>query len=482
MGWWHNLREAIGFKIAGREDTSGGQIRDRDEDEFRRLSARRLRELPEQQRERQLKLAYELYLSNPIAFRAVEITKDFVVGDGLTFKATDLRVQQILDDFWNDPVNRWDLKQWDRAKELGLYGEQIYPTHVNDVNGKVRLGYIDPLQVVEVRTNLDNVEMPEALVIGRTASGGEDPLEKNQRTLKVIGPDEDPQSPTFGRLTGDTFFFAINKVTNAVRGNSDLLAAIDWLDTHDQFLFGVHEAAMLKTRVIWDIMVKGADAKKLEKLEAKFGQIKAGTARFHNEQVEIKTVTPDLETPELAEHARLIKNHIATAVGLPEHWLSEGGNANRATAAEMGVPTTKRLRARQIFFRNMVGSIFEYVIDQAIIHKTLPADVDRTFNVMAPQIWAIDTQALTNSLLTASNALLVAQDSGWIEEGEAAELWKFIANQLGMQVGQQRAGDPDRIERDAGATPENFDETYLNRVKGLGDKLVATRNGNATRT
>src|SRR5450759_4015071 len=51
------------------------------------------------------RVAYYLYVTNPLARRIVELTKDFVVGEGIHIRATHPAVQKILSDFWNDPAN-----------------------------------------------------------------------------------------------------------------------------------------------------------------------------------------------------------------------------------------------------------------------------------------------------------------------------------------------------------------------------------------
>jgi hypothetical protein len=53
---------------------------------------------------------YEAYNANPLANAIVEIGVNFVLGDGLTIDAKHKRVQQLLDDFWNDPKNRKGLR------------------------------------------------------------------------------------------------------------------------------------------------------------------------------------------------------------------------------------------------------------------------------------------------------------------------------------------------------------------------------------
>jgi len=347
MGWLGDARLGLARAIGGQQLRESGGVEipfttDFDTGEFhdslyRQIEERSKRDLSSRTHERQLRIAYWLYLGYPLAYRGMEITRDFVVGEGISFRAADAEVQTILNRFWNDPINRWDLKQFQRVLELGLYGEQFYPVEVNPVNGHVRMGYIDPLDVVNVRTDPENVEIIREIDVREISRYQVEPAgacDDAVKTLKVIGPDDDPQSDNFGRLCGEVFVFQTNKVSNATRGNSDLLPAIDWLETHEQFLFGVHEAAILKTSLVWDVMVEGADRHKLAEFEKRFGKLKKGSTRFHNEKVTISAILPDLGTSELAEHGLMLKTHIATALGLPVHWLSEGGNANRACYSE----------------------------------------------------------------------------------------------------------------------------------------------------
>ncbi|MCH7549806.1 MAG: hypothetical protein IH969_09775, partial [Candidatus Krumholzibacteriota bacterium] len=353
------------------------EITDDDDGLFRRLGDRQIRDVSARRRERQLRLAYFLYLFYPAAHRATELMRDFTIGEGLKIEADDERVQKKLDEFWYHPVNGLDLKLPTYAMELSLYGEQIYHVAVNEINGFVRIGYIDPLQIARVKVDPRNVQQATELVVGGLVSGGTVPdvfgpvhTDTELKSLKVIRAEEDVNSKEFGRLSGEVFFFAINKVSNATRGNSDMLSAIDWIELHEQFLLKIHEAADIKTSIVQDIEVEGADEDELNRLRKKHGRIKGGTSWWHNETMKLTTRTADLQTSDLADHAGLIKRHIAMAYGFPEHWLSDPGGANRATAIEMGVPTTKKLRARQRVFVEQWRFVLDFVIDQAILAGT----------------------------------------------------------------------------------------------------------------
>jgi len=117
------------------------------------------RDLPQVTHEKQLKVAFWLYRHNPIAKRIIEVIQDFVIGPGVQFSAKEPKVEEVLWNFWSDPHNGWELRQFQRVSELFLFGEQIYQVFVNEANGHVRLGYIDPLNVEKIILDRDNPEI-----------------------------------------------------------------------------------------------------------------------------------------------------------------------------------------------------------------------------------------------------------------------------------------------------------------------------------
>src|SRR5581483_9155424 len=91
------------------------------------------RDLAPVTQERALEMVYWLWETNPLGKRIIELTKDFVVGEGVKPEAggsdddeasKDLRanIQQVLDDFWDDPVNAMAMRLHAIVTELGLWG------------------------------------------------------------------------------------------------------------------------------------------------------------------------------------------------------------------------------------------------------------------------------------------------------------------------------------------------------------------------
>ena len=169
---------------------------------FNRLS-QGTRELNPLQQQRAIELAYLLYESNPLGKAIVETVRDFVLGDQPKVTSSDpdekrrMEQQQVIDAFWNDYVNLMPVKLPNKVMELGLFGEQIYTVEVNNIDGHVRLGYIDPAAVQKVLVDPLNVERQLAVITYiRDVMGMPE-----EKWYKIIAPDENPKSNWFGRLT-----------------------------------------------------------------------------------------------------------------------------------------------------------------------------------------------------------------------------------------------------------------------------------------
>lgn len=372
------------------------------------------RDLPAVTFERGREIAYYLFETNPLAKHILELIKDFVIGEGITCTATGEdetlrdKVQDVIDEFWTDPINDFENKLHKKILQIGLWGEQVYPVFVNPVDGSVRLGYLDPADVAEIIHHPENAELPIAVVTksvpvwpkgSPVAPTVVAPALSEQRRYRVIHVDEDPNSEWFGRLVGartDTsgeiieeylpapnalpqkyagscFVFTINNVSNATRGRSDLLCLADWIDSYDQLLFNEIDRSLLMKNFIWDVTLTGADDNKVLEFMKRYGTApNPGAIRFHNEQVTWNAVTPDLKSQDATQNADLILSLIATGAGAPKTWMNGTMDVNRATAVEVGVPGFKRLAARQKYVLGMIRQLVTYALDEAEKHGRIP--------------------------------------------------------------------------------------------------------------
>ena len=417
-----------------------------DEQGFRRISqAASGRDLNPPMQQRMQQVSYYLYVTNPLARRTVELLKDFVVGEGIQFKAEDEGVRQVLEEFWNDPVNNLDLTLESYVRELSVFGEQLWVAATNPISGAVRIGYVDPahIEAIEYAT-LEMlpgraVAVPIAVTLkpltnapapSPAGAGTQDAVR-----LEVVHLDEDPDSPTFGRLTGQCFYWAINKARAASRGISDLFAAADWVDGYDQMLFALMNQMDALSRFIWDVRLEGMTAEQIRDwLKENGTPPRPNSIRAHNEKVSWQAVAPPVQAADRSEGVRLIKNFILGGMGFPEHWFADGGATNRATALEQGEPTLKMLTCRQRFVRYMLTQVLRYVIDQRIAAGALSPEVNRAVKVITPELSVRDLQKAAAALQSTASGLLALQQASVVDDQTMAQVLAAVIAQLGVDV------------------------------------------------
>lgn len=411
-----------------------------DDEGWRRLSGNLQRDLLPFAQDRLLRVVYYLYETDPLARRIIQMTRDYVVAEGVKYEAKDDRVQAVLDRHWKDPINNFELYFPQEVLEFGLWGEQCYPVYVNPVDGFVRKGYLDPARIAAVHLDPDNARVVRGIEVyglGEVAGQMYDmPISQTavNRSLTVVSPDLNAFGQTYGFNTGESFYFRVNNVTTASRGRSDLVALADYLDLYNQFLFNRGERAAFGNAWIWDVLVKGADPKRLDDFLAKNPAPKPGSIRAHNENVEWTCVAPDLKAHDAQYDARMIKNYVLGGAGFPEHFFAEGGGATRSTAAEMSEPVIKHLSSRQGQVKAMLQAQFEFFLDQAQMRRVLPAGINREYDLFFPELSSKDLTTVGQVMLQAAQALMIAETQGWVTADTAARGFCEIASLLGAEV------------------------------------------------
>jgi len=407
---------------------------DSDDNLFRSLGVNKHhKDLPSFSHEEMLRRAFKYYDTNTFARRIIELDKDFVIGDGFSYSANkdaDEIIQEILDGFWNDSVNLLNLKQHNKVLELALFGEQCYPVSVNESNGHVTLGYIDPLSILSIKTDPKNIEVALQVEIKAKDNGTE--------LLDIIREDDNPNSINFGKLVGDCFYFTVNKVSNATRGRSDLLTLFDWVDAHDQMAFDRVEKSTIGNSFVWDITMQNATNNEIRDFlndPVNRDIPPPGSMRVHNEKVKWEAVSPNLMSSDAAQEIKIIKNVALGGAGIPEHWFAEGGDVNRATAAEMSEPVLKRLKTRQTYIKYMFEFIGKFVLDQFFIATGIKSDnKDNTFSVLTSDISIKDTKVAAIALKDTVMSTTLAVQSGIMSTKRAIELVNIVSQMLDDNV------------------------------------------------
>jgi hypothetical protein len=404
---------------------------------WRKLTGAPTRELPMMDQSRAIEVAYWLWKTNPLGKWIIEVITAFVAAKGTPYTCKNEDVKKILDDFWYDPVNRMDMHWENFVRELGIYGEQLWPVFISDNAGRVRLGYIDPAYISAVYPDPENVKIKLGIEVSSIDSSAK------LRRLKIVLGEENTEflSPAGQELRetftdGFCFFFTVNALTNEMRGTSDLFTVADHLDGYEQFLYDSSEKYARFNSHFWDITVTGATDEKLEENRARYTPPKNGGAFIHNENIKSEAVAPELKAEDSQAAARLHRNHILGSVGLPEHWFGGGGDVNRATAAEMDAPSKKIIESRQERVKNMLELIFDFVIEEAALHgmlRDVPEEDLYDYEVQTPEASDKDVAKLATMLTQVANALAVAEANVWISNEEAAKAFAYFLAFVGYE-------------------------------------------------
>ncbi|WP_423458025.1 hypothetical protein [Ottowia sp. VDI28] len=448
MGFIDRFKSALGWgeetpaAVTERPVREAAVAQGNDDDAgWRRLSGDGLagmndRDLAPMAQDRMQKLAEYLWQSNLLANRLVELPLAYLLAEGVTLQCSDEEHQKLLNAFWSDPINNWPMKLEGRVRALGLLGEQCFIANVREGDGFVRLGYLDPRQIATVVNDPSNPEQPIGVVTKRDNRG-----RQYKYRVVVLGKDSDLFNSNTVRIReqdftdGELLLFQVNKFPNGSRGRSDLLGQMDWLDAYDGFLFSELDRIDYLRRFVWDVTLKGADDAAVAKFEKKFVPPAPNSSFVHNDQVELKATSPELQAADTTQSARLIRNHVLGGATVPEHWFGGGGDVNRAAASEMGEPTFKMYSMRQGFLKRMLEEIGRYVLWSAADTRSIAPDwADEKWQVTAvfPELLNRDLTKFASAMQTVVAAVIQMIDAGLLTEETALKIVADVAQRFGQ--------------------------------------------------
>ena len=409
-----------------------------DEEGWRKLSGNAERDLAPMTQDRMQSLAVYLWESNLLANRIIELPVAYMLSEGVDVVANDEEVSEWITKFWNDPINEMDIKLTSKVRQLSLFGEQCYPTFVNNVSGHVRLGYLDPANIRKVVADPDNPEQPILVLTTRNKKGrykkyriivnGDDNELFTQRTAAIRAHES---------VDGECFYFNVNSLSNGSRGRSDLLAQVDWLDAYDQFLFGEIDRVAFLRAFIWDVEMVGATPDEVKKRAREITAPSPGSTRVHNDAEKWTAVSPNIDASDSGEQARLLRNHILGGSTLPEHWYGGGGDVNRAVGAEMGDPTYKMFTMRQTFLKYMLTKIITYQIRQRVLASNGPEpdmhDEKYQFSVQFSDMVTKDVTKYASALQAVTVSVTVLIRDGLISRSRGLQIIEKISSRIGVE-------------------------------------------------
>lgn len=334
-------------------------------------------------------------LRHPLINRALNVQTYYVMGQGLSFRAKDSRVQELLTSFWEDAKNAAELSKHvaltGKEEMLSTTGNLFLTLFANLSTGKVRVRSIPFAQVEEIYFNPDDGKDPWFY----RRSWTERRLTLTAAAVPVARtawyPDWRYNGEVPARLGGfeviDTrvMHIKVGALDDMPFGLSEFYQAIDWAKAYQVFL--TDWAALVKAlnAFAWKVTVKGGiaarqSAKEVMSRDPSDPSIPnrtsepAGAKFIATEgQADISAI-PKTGATISAEDARRLLLMVAAATGLPETFFGDASVGTLATATSLDRPTELKFRNRQQLWTDVLGDLFGWVIDRAIEAPNGPLD------------------------------------------------------------------------------------------------------------
>ena len=293
--------------------------------------------------------ALEAWRKNPLAWRIIAITTDYVVGEGVTVSSSQGEVQAFIERFWNHPRNQLDLRLEAMCDELSRAGDLFVLLFRNPQDGLSYLRFVTKDRIRRIQTAENDWEAERAYI----------ELDGTQERRWLA-----PQDPQAQAQEAAMLHYAVNRPIGCLLGESDLAALIPWLQRYVRLLEDRVRLNWAMRAFLWIVTVPS------HRVAAKAEQYRvapeAGSIIVKDESESWQPVTPNLHAFDASADLKAVRQMIDAGSHYPPHWRGEPQGINLATAAAMQAPTEKHLQRRQRYFH--------FVLKDILIQAYLRAD------------------------------------------------------------------------------------------------------------
>lgn len=294
----------------------------------------------------------ELYLDaltawrkNPLAKRIVDITNDYVVGDGITLSSPYTWLQTFIDDFWYHPKNNMPIRIESMVEELTRAGNYLPILFTNPHDG---MSYIRSATVDQIRSITTLPNDWETIINIQVTQYGDDGLNLELKDYPTAA------APDYKPTAEQIALFAINKPDATHLGEGDLTTVIPWMTRYSRLLEDRVRLNWAMRVYLW--FVKVSSDKVAAKAEQYQEPPQPGTVIVHDGAEEWSIQSPNLHASDASHDLAATRRMVYSGTGYPPHWYAEQGS-NLAEARASGAPAERHLRRRQLYVNYVLSQI-----------------------------------------------------------------------------------------------------------------------------
>ena len=372
--------------------------------------------------------AINSWRSNPMTRRIVQLTTEFVIGDGLAFQTSNVRANKFLTEFWNHPLNNLteQLPEW--ADEAWRTGDLFILFSV-DEGGMIYVRAL-PSETIGIIETAENDYRQELLF--KRDEMDEDPWPALSLSKSSFG---------FGVWGGggSVLHFPLERLVGASFGESDLAPVLYWIGLYRQWL--EDRARLNYFRQMFSFTLQRPFVSQAEKekymrdFAAKLPKKSGGVLGLDPNET-LTTIFPNLAASEAGEDGLALKRMIAIGAGIPLHYLAEPEESTRTTAEAAGTPTFKHFKNRQNYLSNALLKILQtaLVVRHRYVSNTPAAAAD--LRIIVPDITERDNATLALAVQRFVTAFAPIYNAKLVDENEFIRLvYRFLAEMPPEKIG-----------------------------------------------
>lgn len=430
-----------------------------------------------------------MYFLHPLVGRIIDIITDFILGDGLQFFSKDPSVADICEECWTHPINNFSMKEDILTRDHFIFGEKFFTAYVDDRSKDVQFGTLHPFSVQRTHTDPTNPNVVTGVELKSPNNDifttCIDPLEPDTKFFSKAAVEQRQGFKVTDPITGNrdqrfVFFYPLNQQQiffdntmfqdSSVRGTPELTALFDPLLSADSILTSMVERADAATRILWDVTYTGASKAMCQQYANETPIPDKYTILVHNERIKWSKVDAAQGASEMVELYRALRNYALSGrgCGFPEHWFTEGGATNLATARKMEIAPLKRLRRRQRYTLEMYRRLLQF---QVAMKGYDPREVKMVGSTMSQA----ELHEMALALQQITDSLVKAEAQTWITKEEAAAMYRGTVKDFpGSEV--LRRMDPEELRKMQDRLGDTMNDGNLIRLR---DQIVDQFNDDA---
>ena len=306
---------------------------------------------------------------NPLAKRAVNVTRQFVVGRGHTVSCLNKDVERIINEFRANPENNVNGYDKTFVQDLMIDGE-LFIRH-QSTEGRTVIVPLKPWRVIGINADPD--------FFRRVNFYRYQTVTADYQLRDSSGAQPGADRPGNIEIPADQIVHvAINNHSYELRGRSDLFSVLVWLKGYNNWLEERARQNKWRGAVIWWVKILSRAGNIVASKAAQYRKPpKSGSVWVTSENEEVSALNNPVGANDAAEDGRQIRLMIANGVDLPEYMLADGENANLATANAQELPALWKFTDGQEIMKEQVWTpIYRTVLQNAIDAGLLKSEVE----------------------------------------------------------------------------------------------------------